>query len=543
MKKDTTKHVKFGLSVKVKQYDDENHIHYMVESGARGKWGNVTQLAGMKGLVINPSGKTIELPIKSNLKEGFTILEYFIATHRGRKGKSDTALKTAEAGHLTRRLVDATQDLIVNSSDCGTEKFHIIRYSETDKIGMKLPIRIFGRIAAENIVDQNGEIIVAKDEIITTKKANLINEHKIEEIPVRSPLTCESVGGVCQKCYGYDLGDNQLVKIGAAAGIIAAQSIGEPATQLTMRTFHMGGVAGESDMTQGLTRIEEIFEARNPKSPAILSGIDGDVEITSEDQATKIIVTSDGPVESIYDLPENFLPEVKAGDKIKNKQILAKTNSTGRVVRSEEDGEVTYADNYVIKVQTFESVQKTYLVAKGKTVYVKNGEKVAKGQVLTSGSSNLKELRNLSGTYTTLKYIIEEIQKIYSSQGQSINDKHVEIVARQMLSKVRVTDPGESNLVTGQIMDRILVENMKKQLRAEGKKPIMFEKLLLGLTKTALHTSSWLSAASFQETIKILVEAATTKQVDHLKGLKENVIIGKLIPAGETFRKNQELNK
>ena len=527
----------------IKQYDDENHIHYMVESGARGKWGNVTQLAGMKGLVINPSGKTIELPIKSNLKEGFTILEYFIATHGGRKGKSDTALKTAEAGHLTRRLVDATQDLIVNSSDCGTEKFHIIRYSETDKIGMKLPIRIFGRVASENIVDQNGEIIVAKDEIITTKKANLINELQIEEIPVRSPLTCESVGGVCQKCYGYDLGDNQIVKIGAAAGIIAAQSIGEPATQLTMRTFHMGGVAGESDMTQGLTRIEEIFEARNPKSPAILSGIDGEIEITSEDQSTKIIVTSDGPVESIYDLPENFLPEVKAGDKVKNKQILAKTNSTGRVVRSEEEGEVTYADNYVIKVQTFESVQKTYLVAKGKTVYVKNGEKVSKGQVLTSGSSNLKELRNLSGTYTTLKYIIEEIQKIYSSQGQSINDKHVEIVARQMLSKVRITDPGESNLVTGQIMDRILVENMKKQLRAEGKKPIMFEKLLLGLTKTALHTSSWLSAASFQETIKILVEAATTKQVDHLKGLKENVIIGKLIPAGETFRKNQELNK
>ena len=527
----------------IKQYDDENHIHYMVESGARGKWGNVTQLAGMKGLVINPSGKTIELPIKSNLKEGFTILEYFIATHGGRKGKSDTALKTAEAGHLTRRLVDATQDLIVNMNDCGTEKFHIIRYSETEKIGMKLPIRIFGRVAAQNIVDQNGEIIVAKDEIITTKKANLINELKIEEIPVRSPLTCESVGGVCQKCYGYDLGDNQLVKIGAAAGIIAAQSIGEPATQLTMRTFHMGGVAGESDMTQGLTRIEEIFEARNPKSPAILSGIDGEVEITSEDQSTKIIVTSNGPVESVYDLPENFLPEVKAGDKVKNKQILAKTTSTGRVVRSEDEGEVTYADNYVIKVQTFDSVEKTYLVSKGKTVYVKNGESVTKGQVLTSGSSNLKELRNLSGTYTTLKYIIEEIQKIYSSQGQSINDKHVEIVARQMLSKVRITDPGESTLVTGQIMDRILVENMKKQLKAEGKKPIMFEKLLLGLTKTALHTSSWLSAASFQETIKILVEAATTKQVDHLKGLKENVIIGKLIPAGETFRKNQELNE
>jgi len=527
----------------VSKYKEENHVRYMVDSGARGKWGNVTQMAGMKGLVINPSGKTIELPIKSNLIEGFTILEYFIATHGGRKGKSDTALKTAEAGHLTRRLVDATQDLIVNQNDCGTTKHHIIKLTDTERIGMKLHNRIFGRIAAVDIINKKKEVIVKKDEVINAKLAIKIEENKIEEIGIRSPLTCNATGGVCQQCYGYDLGHNKLVELGTAAGIIAAQSIGEPGTQLTMRTFHMGGVAGESDMTQGLTRIEEIFEARNPKSPAILSGIDGKVKVTSEGQNTKIIVRSQGPVESVYDLPENFLPEVKTGDKVKVKQVLAKTNQSGRLVRAEEEGEVTYADNLIIKVQTFTNIEKSYLVPKGKTIYVKNNQVVTKGEVLTSGSSNLKELRSLCGTYTTLKYIIEEIQKIYSSQGQSINDKHVEIVARQMLSKVRITESGDSKLVTGQTMDRIMVENIKKQLKADGKKPLMFEKLLLGLTRTALNTDSWLSAASFQETIKVLVEAATTKKVDHLVGLKENVIIGKLIPAGETFRKNMDLNQ
>jgi DNA-directed RNA polymerase subunit beta' len=527
----------------IKLYDPENHIHYLTESGARGKWGQVTQMAGMKGLVASPSGATIELPIQSNLKEGFTILEYFIATHGGRKGKADTALKTAEAGYLTRRLVDAVQDMIIRESDCGTQHSHMITRAESDKMQTNFEHRIFGRVIAQSVVSPDtGEILVEAGETIGNKELQIIQDHKADLVDVRSPLTCKTENGVCQQCYGYDFGNNKPVQMGTAVGIIAAQSIGEPGTQLTMNTFHMGGVAQESgDMTQGLTRIEEIFEARPPKSPALLAQFDGSVKVSTKGQNTEIHLTSTTPVETSYELPDSYIPSVKVGDTVKEKGIISKSTQKSRSIRSQENGVVTYVDNFKIKIESEDNVTKVYTVAKNKNLKVQNGDTVIQGQALTSGSCNLKELDQVAGQYAVLKYIIEEVQSIYSSQGQSINDKHVEIIARQMLSKTKISHAGDSHLIAGQTVDKIQVENLNQKLAAEGKQTVQTEDILLGLTRISLHTDSWLSAASFQETIKVLVEAATTKKIDKLTGLKENVIIGKLIPAGEIYRENKKL--
>jgi len=529
----------------IANYDPENHIHYLTESGARGKWGQVTQMAGMKGLVANPAGKTIELPILSNLKEGFTILEYFIATHGGRKGKSDTALKTAEAGYLTRRLVDAVQDMIIREADCNTEHAHKITRVESEQMQASFDHRVFGRVAAESGIDpKTGEVLVKAGEIIGTKELELINQAEVPEIIVRSPLTCETENGVCQKCYGYDLGDNKPVQLGTAVGIIAAQSIGEPGTQLTMNTFHMGGVAQESaDITQGLTRVEEIFEARPPKSPAVLAQFDGKIKVKSQGKQTQIKLTSLEPVQTTYDLPESYTPAVKVGETIKEKHILAKSSQKSRSIRSSQAGRVIHTDNFNIIIESEDVVTKEYLVAKNKSVKVKSGDTVKAGQALSSGASNLKELASIGGQYAVLKYIIEQVQSIYSSQGQSINDKHVEIIARQMLSKAKIQHAGDSKLIPGQVVDKIKISKINKELELDGKALVQTEDMLLGLTRISLHTDSWLSAASFQETIKVLVEAATTKKIDTLSGLKENVIIGKLIPAGEVYRKNLELTE
>jgi DNA-directed RNA polymerase subunit beta' len=330
--------------------------------------------------------------------------------------------------------------------------------------------------------------------------------------------------------------------MGTAVGIIAAQSIGEPGTQLTMNTFHMGGVAQESgDMTQGLTRIEEIFEARPPKSPALLAQFDGSVKVSTKGQNTEIHLTSTTPVETSYELPDSYIPSVKVGDTVKEKGIISKSTQKSRSIRSQENGVVTYVDNFKIKIESEDNVTKVYTVAKNKNLKVQNGDTVIQGQALTSGSCNLKELDQVAGQYAVLKYIIEEVQSIYSSQGQSINDKHVEIIARQMLSKTKISHAGDSHLIAGQTVDKIQVENLNQKLAAEGKQTVQTEDILLGLTRISLHTDSWLSAASFQETIKVLVEAATTKKIDKLTGLKENVIIGKLIPAGEIYRENKKL--
>ncbi len=523
----------------IAQIDPENDLHYMINSGARGNWGQITQLCGMKGNVANPAGKTIELPITSNLKEGFSILEYFIATHGGRKGKSDTALKTAEAGHLTRRLVDSVQDIIIKEYDCGSNAVHHVSKTESENIGIKLENRIFGRTLAEDLVDKKtGEVIATAGTEIDRDILKAISDNDIEEIGVRSVITCKTKNGICVKCYGRDLGTNQTVEVGTAVGIIAAQSIGEPGTQLTMRTFHMGGVASaEGDITQGLSRVEELFEARNPKSPALMAEIDGKVKISRKGPNTEIHLNSEEPVEAVYQLGSELEATVKEGDIVKEKEVIARAKNSKNSTRSEYNGKVIEANDAIVKIRSAEPIEKTYKVPFGKIIKVNDNQRIAKGTALCSGHLNLRQLLELTEVYNVQAYLVSEVQKIYASQGQTINDKHIEIIARQMLSKVRVLDPGEGTYLAGEIADILAVDEDNEKLRAEGKKEIIFERLLLGLTRISLYTDSWLSAASFQETIRVLVEAATTNKIHKLEGLKENVIIGKLIPAGGTYRR------
>jgi DNA-directed RNA polymerase subunit beta' len=529
----------------IKTIKEENHIHYMIDSGARGNWGQITQLCGIKGLVANPAGKTIELPIKSNLKEGFTILEYFIATHGGRKGKSDTALKTAEAGYLTRRLVDAVQDIIIKEYDCGAKYVHKVTREESEMIGEEFERRIYGRVLAKEVVDlKTGEIVIKKGTEIGRAELQKIIDAKVDMVEVRSVMTCRTPNGVCVRCYGKDLGTNKTVNIGTAVGIIAAQSIGEPGTQLTMRTFHMGGVAEGKDITQGLTRVEELFEARTPKSPAILSEIDGKIKVSQKASTTQVTITSLEPIITRYELGPNMKANVKEGDKIKEKQVLAKSTKHKNTTKAEDVGKIVSASDTVIEVISEDVVEKVYSIPKGKMVIVKGGQQIRKGDPLTSGHFDLRELMRLTDIYNLQKYIMQEVQSIYASQGQTINDKHIEIIARQMLSKSRILDSGGSSFLPGELIDQITLNTINNELTKKKKTPIHAERLLLGLTRIALYTNSWLSAASFQETIRVLVEASTTKKVDNLEGLKENVIIGKLIPAGEIYRKrNPELVK
>ena len=500
----------------VEGIQDENHIHYMINSGARGNWGQITQMCGIKGLVANPAGKTIELPIKSNLKEGFTILEYFIATHGGRKGKSDTALKTAEAGYLTRRLVDAVQDIIIKEYDCGSKEAHKVTRKESEMIGEEFEKRIYGRVLATNTVDaKTGEIIIKKGTELGKEEIQAITEATVDYVEVRSVMTCETSNGICVKCYGKDLGTNDTVDIGTAVGIIAAQSIGEPGTQLTMRTFHMGGVAEGKDITQGLTRVEELFEARNPKSPAVLSEIEGKAKISQKGGTITINITSAEPLITQYFLDPNMKPAVKQGDEIKEKLVLAKSTKHKGTIKSVDAGKVVTATTKLVEVISEGVVEKSYEVPKGKILAIKNGQMVAKGQAVTSGHYNLRELMELTDLYTVQKYIMQEVQSIYASQGQTINDKHIEIIARQMLSKERILDAGDSNYLPGELIDDIELENANKALVKSKKQPAHSERLLLGLTRIALYTDSWLSAASFQETIRVLVEASTTKRIDY----------------------------
>jgi len=518
-------------------YEKENDIYYMVDSGARGNWGQITQLCGMKGLVANPAGKTIEIPVKSNLKEGFNILEYFIATHGGRKGKSDTALKTAEAGYLTRRLVDAVQDIIIKDVDCGTKAVHVVTRQESEEIGEEFENRIFGRVLSETVKDtKTGKVIAKKGAEIDHNTLDKISAGDVEQVTIRSVINCQTINGICQKCYGRDLGLNKPIAIGTAVGIIAAQSIGEPGTQLTMRTFHMGGVAEGSDITQGLTRVEELFEARAPKTPALLSDVSGLAKVKHKGKITEVHIATDEPVEKGYAI-EGLKAKVKKGDKVKANEVLAEEKDGKVHVEADEDCTVLSVKKSQITVKTDNPATKVYKVPRSKTLKVKSGDLVAPGQALTIGHINLRELLKLTDIYTVQKYIITEVQSIYTSQGQTINDKHLETIARQMLSKIKVSEPGDAKLLPGEIINVQEFEHLRKEAKELKKTPPEGERLLLGLTRIALHTHSWLSAASFQETIRVLVEASTTKKVDYLTGLKENVIIGKLIPAGKIYQK------
>ena len=453
--------------------DRFNPVYMMATSGARGNVGQLTQLAGMRGMMADPSGRIIEMPVKANFREGLTVLEYFTSTHGARKGLADTALRTADSGYLTRRLVDVAQDVIVREEDCGTGTGVIVtEIRDGNEVIESLSDRIIGRYALNPIYHpETGELLVDQDQEITEEIAQKIVEAGITEVAIRSVLTCRTRYGVCAKCYGRNLATGAPVDVGEAVGIIAAQSIGEPGTQLTMRTFHTGGVAGD-DITQGLPRVEELFEARKPKGLAIISEVEGTVRITEGRNRREIEITAD-------------------------------------------TGEVT-----------------TYAIPYGARLKVRDGMYVQPGDELTEGSVNPHDILRVKGVVDTQMYLLHEVQRVYRLQGVDINDKHIEIMVRQMMRKVKIEDPGDTDLLPGGLVDLFEFEAENERVIAEGGQPAVARPVLLGITKASLATDSFLSAASFQETTRVLTEAAIKGRTDPLLGLKENVIIGKLIPAG-----------
>ena len=464
--------------------DQDNPFFIMSDSGARGNISNFTQLAGMRGLMAGPNGKIIELPILSNFREGLTVQEMFISTHGARKGMTDTALKTADSGYLTRRLVDVAQDVIIREADCGTDRgLAIEAIKNGNEVIETLEERLTGRYLQKEVRHpETGEIIAHHNELIDEQTARRIVEAGIEQVTIRSAFTCNTRHGVCKHCYGRDLSTNQEVEVGEAVGTIAAQSIGEPGTQLTMRTFHTGGVAGD-DITQGLPRIQEIVEARHPKGRAVITEVAGEIEAIEEDEASR------------------------------TKTVFVKGMTDSR----------EYKVPYTARMN----------VAEGDTVH--------RGQQLTEGSIDPKDLLRVTNTLTVETYMLDEVQRVYRSQGVDINDKHVEVMVRQMLRKVRVLDPGSTDLLPGKLMDTADFTDANTQAIRSGELPATARPVLLGITKAALETNSFLSAASFQETTKVLTDAAIRGKEDHLLGLKENVIIGKIIPAGTGMARYREM--
>ena len=477
---DTTNKVTAAME---ENFDNLNPVYMMVKSGARGNMGQLRQIAGMRGLMASTTGKAVEIPIKSSFAEGLDALEYFISAHGARKGLSDTALRTADSGYLTRRLVDVSQDIIVREEDCGTnDGIYIYDIKDGNQIIEKMQERLIGRFSIENVIDpETNEIIVDTDTMITEDIAEKIISAGIQKLKVRSVLGCRSKHGVCQKCYGMGLARRDLVSIGEAVGIIAAQSIGEPGTQLTMRTIHSGGVAGVADITQGLPRVEELFEARKPKGLAIVSEIDGKVKIKETKKKKEVIITSN-------------------------------------------------------------TESKTYTIPFGSKMKVKEGDLVEAGEPLIEGSINPNEILAIKGPEGVYEYLISEVQKVYRNQGVDINDKHIEVIGRQMLKKVKIEDSGDTDLFPGVLIDMYEFEEKNRLAIQEGKRPATGKRVLLGITKASLATDSFLSAASFQETTRVLTEAAIKGKVDDLIGLKENVIIGKLIPAGTGMSKYQNIH-
>jgi len=468
--------------------DKYNNIYMMADSGARGSDKQIKQLAGMRGLMADTTGHTIELPIKSNFREGLDVLEYFMSAHGARKGLSDTALRTADSGYLTRRLVDVSQDLIIREVDCCEGKDEIPgmvvkAFMEGKEEIEGLQERITGRFSCETIKDKDGNVIVKANHMITPRRAAAIiksgvdeNGNPYDKLKIRTILTCKSHIGVCAKCYGSNMATGEAVQVGESVGIIAAQSIGEPGTQLTMRTFHTGGVAG-GDITQGLPRVEELFEARKPKGLAIITEIPGTVTVLDTKKKREIQVTN-------------------------------------------EDGE-----------------SKTYLIPYGSRMKVQDGQVLEAGDELTEGSVNPHDILKIKGIRAVQDYMIQEVQRVYRLQGVDINDKHIEMIVRQMLKKIRIEDNGDTDFLPGTLVDVLDFEDMNEKLEAEGKRPAEGKQVMLGITKASLATNSFLSAASFQETTKVLTEAAIKGRVDPLIGLKENVLIGKLIPAGTGMKR------
>jgi DNA-directed RNA polymerase subunit beta' len=530
--------------------DKNGPVFAMIDSGARGTYGQLGQVMGMKGLVVSPSGDIIELPIKGNFKEGFDVLEFFISSHGTRKGLSDSALRTANAGYLTRRLVDVAQDVVIIEEDCGDENGEVFTVEQSKEMGETLADRVWGRYVMKDVKSGN-KIIVKAKEVIDDKIARTIEELKIPEVHVRSILQCKLSKGACRKCYGFDLSQNKPAENGAAVGVIAAQSIGEPGTQLTLRTFHTGGVAG-GDITQGLPRVEELFELRSPKHQAFLSQVTGRVEI--EDADGKIVVGPNGKkifegrsgqkiikvhFEGMDEMKIKCKSEdeisVKDGDKVKKDQVLVIKGSSGEEVVAKYGGEVKVEKNLVTLSYEGPRIHE-HVIPLGYKIYVKDGDTIEQGDRLTDGSINLHELYELKGRPAVQRYILEEVQGIYSSQGQKVNDKHVELIIRQMFSRVYVEDAGETDLLPGEVIEKAYFDLANRQAKKVGSKKLATAReMLLGISKVALSTQSFLSAASFQETARVLINSASTGKIDYLEGLKENVIIGRLIPVGTGY--------
>jgi DNA-directed RNA polymerase subunit beta' len=517
--------------------DPTGNLSTMAISGAtKGGFQPISQLAGMRGLMADPAGRIIPLPIRSNFRDGLSTLEYFISTHGARKGLTDTALRTADAGYLTRRLVDVAQDVIINDVDCLTDFGIWIRRTD-DIAGQDFAPRLVGRVVARRVADpDSGEVLLRKGSLITPTLARTIAESGVEEVYLRSPLTCELQFGLCQKCYGMDLGRGKEVDIGAAVGIVAAQSIGEPGTQLTLRTFHTGGVAAGGDITTGLPRVEELFEARKkPKGEAVISEISGTVQIIAPeipDGPRVVEITQSELIKDEYEVPGNWSLKVEDGIEIEADELIAKRGDA--TIVASHGGKVRLNGRKVI-VSYEQTDHAEYEIPASARLLVKTGDKVRAGLQLTEGSINPHRILRILGREACELYLLTEVQKVYRSQGQNINDKHFEVIIRKMLSKAQVTLPGTTDLLPGDLVDRRFLRRLNEQMLSDKGEPARAMQVLLGITKASLSTESFLSASSFQHTIKVLAKAAIEGKVDYLRGLKENVIIGKLIPAGTGF--------
>jgi len=517
--------------------DPNGNLSTMANSGAtKGGFGPISQLAGMRGLMADPSGRIIPRPILSNFREGLTAQEYFISTHGARKGLADTALRTADAGYLTRRLVDIAQDIIINEHDCGTHDGIFIRRKD-DVAGQSMASRLYGRLIAERVLDpKTGEVLAEFDDAIDRELARKISEAGVEEVKVRSALTCELTHGICSKCYGLDLGRGNMVEMGSAVGIVAAQSIGEPGTQLTLRTFHTGGVAAGGDITTGLPRVEELFEARKqPKGEAVVAEIAGTVRIIQSEKFADmrlVRVEHSEMLNDVIEVPKEWTIIVKDEAEVKVGDALAKLEDA--TLSAEHGGRVRIEKRKVIVAHELrEEVE--HEIPNTLRLLVKDGDKVEGGRALTEGSLNPHRILRIQGREGCQMYLLSEIQKVYRSQGQNIHDKHFEVIIRKMMSKIQVKRPGDTKYLPGDAVDRLEIRRINEKLLAEGKQPATFSEVLLGVTKASLSTDSFLSASSFQHTIKVLAGAAISSSIDPLFGLKENVIIGKLIPAGTGF--------
>jgi DNA-directed RNA polymerase subunit beta' len=575
--------------------DPDGPIRIMAVSGAtKGSFTPIRQLAGMRGLMADPAGRIIPLPIRSNFREGLTALEYFISTHGARKGLADTALRTADAGYLTRRLVDVAQDVMIEAEDCGTRAGIWLSAEDARGMSQTMHERVLGRVANGPVVNpETGEILVASGEIIDEEQAGQIEKLGLSEVYVRSPLTCALRHGLCASCYGRDLARGGNIEIGEAVGIVAAQSIGEPGTQLTLRTFHTGGVAGASDITHGLPRVQELFEARIPKGEAVISDIDGRVELQQQEgirvlrvvhsevlteeyvaprnyrilvedeqsvtegdelaqygdntikaenqgrvfvETPAILITpsdSDHPVE--IPLPSNYRPLVEEGQEIKVGDAVAQYGA--KQLTADVAGVVSLRLQNTIYVRREERDEREYEIATTARLKVEPGSMVQAGAQLTEGSINPTRLLRILGLEASQMYLLQEIQRVYRSQGVNINDKHIEVIIRQMTSKVRVVSSGDTQLLPGELVNRLAFQDTNEEIVQAGGLRATARPVLLGITKAALNTESFLSGASFQHTINVLARAAIEGKVDGLYGLKENVIIGKLIPAGTGYRR------